>query len=90
MISCTENIPLVKFNQWYKIFLNHNGRLNGNPSKNYNGESVYVNYSFDDMDDYYEFTQSWKRMTTTIVEVNNTMNRWVRIKRFFKRWLFSL
>lgn len=73
-MEATNYIPKEHFNKWYELFKHSKGRLLCNPI---DGERVYVRYTFDDMDSYRQLCQSYRRLTTSIVETERgLLKRW--------------
>lgn len=75
-MESTEFIPNEHFNKWYELFKQSGGRLLCNPVF---GRTVYVRYTFDEMDDYVEFQKNYQRLTTDIVKTRRGF--WKRVAK---------
>lgn len=75
-MEITEYIPLDKFNVWAGLFKSTSGRFLREPFVMF--DSVEVNYTFNDYDDYNRLASEWQRLNTPIVETKRTW--WKRIK----------
>jgi len=75
-VEITEYIPIERFNVWAGLFKGTNGRFLKEPFLMFN--TVEVNYTFNDYDDYAKLNNEWHRLNTPITETKR--GRWKRIK----------
>lgn len=78
----SEYIPKNKFNLWYDLFKQSNGRLLNNPESN-SLNKVYVRYTFDDMDSYKELCEDYNRLTTNVIETKRGFWKSLKARIFF-------